>query len=695
MKSISRLFRLRAYQGRSSSRNRQSEGVALIIALLLLALMTVLGLGMVLAASSDALINGYYGNYRSAYYAADSGLKIARQAMVDDLKGYTSTTACGTWNSGSAPCNIWPLDNPYTRSQGTMTSLTQAYGSFTQLNGGLAANSRPSAFELVTSGTNPTNLCLWVTTVSPARCATSSDSMATLQSGCNASVNATKCVYQFQYNIVVLGMGAGKQQVQTTEYGFFTVTVTTNPGNYNQSFSSYGAFISNYSNNSSMLVCGTYSGPMWTNGTWNFGVCSGGSSYTFTNTVTQVGSKIAYVFNNGYVDSTALSASSGGQTIAPNFEQGVKLGATAIAMPTDSYSQVYAIIDGTGCGENGNVCGSTSTSNPSPGVPSASQMTAALETIGGTAYPSGGASTGVYMAMSGTPTGNSSTTPATYNGGGIYVAGDASQIVLSTSTDGSGNPTQVIAITQGTGSSAVTTTITLNNALNLTTLNNGGSNVYVKGVPHSSATVGAQDQTLLYVNGTIGASCGGWSCAQSYTGLSGPLNSETAAAIQNGYSMTVAAAGNIDVVGNLLYQSQTPAAAALSSTTDGVLGLYTNGGDINLYTPYNDNSLTIDAAMAMVGSGCSSGGSDCGIETLNSIGTFTVMGGRAEANAHGVNMSKSNTNFDPRFGNNPATGQPYVVPAWFPGAVVVTGIPGTPTPTYSFNRLNWVTTPQN
>jgi hypothetical protein len=503
-------------------------------------------------------------------------------------------------------------------------------------------------------------------------------------------------------------MGAGKQQVQTTEYGFFTVTVKANSGNYLQNFSAYGAFISNFAAESAPLVCGTYSGPMWTNGTWNFGVCSGGSSYTFAGSVTQVGTQFDYLFNNGWVATSAHSASSGGQTIAPNFEQDVTLGAKALGMPTDSYSQVYAVIDGTGCGENGNVCGSTSLTNPSPGSPSPSQMESALETIGGAALTYSGTTPtpGVYMAMSGTPGTNPKTTSATYNGGGIYVAGDASQIVMSTSTDSSGNPIQVIAITQGSGSSAVTTTITLDNAKNQTTLNNGGSNVYVNGVPHASAAAGGQNQTLLYVNGAVGAStssCSGWSCTQSYTGLSGPLynglsgtqSNENAAAIQNGYSVTVAATGNIDVVGNLLYQSQTPAAAALSSTTDGVLGIYTNGGDINLYTPYNDNNLTIDAAMAMVGSGCSSGGSDCGIETLNSIGTFTVMGGRAEANAHGVNMSKSNTNFDPRFAKNPATGQPYLVPAWFPGAVVVPGIPGTPTPTYSFNRLNWVTTPQN
>ena len=48
-------------------RNRGGEGIALITSLLLLFLMSILGLGMVLSVSSDVLINGYYGNYRSAY----------------------------------------------------------------------------------------------------------------------------------------------------------------------------------------------------------------------------------------------------------------------------------------------------------------------------------------------------------------------------------------------------------------------------------------------------------------------------------------------------------------------------------------------------------------------------------------------------------------------------------------------------
>ena len=57
-----------------------SQGIALITAIFLTVLMSVLGLIMVVTVNSDMLINGYYGSYRSAFYAADAGLNMARSS---------------------------------------------------------------------------------------------------------------------------------------------------------------------------------------------------------------------------------------------------------------------------------------------------------------------------------------------------------------------------------------------------------------------------------------------------------------------------------------------------------------------------------------------------------------------------------------------------------------------------------------
>jgi hypothetical protein len=55
-----------------SSRWRNQQGVTLVTTLLLLMLLMGMSLTMVLAVSSESLINGYYGRYRASFYAADS-----------------------------------------------------------------------------------------------------------------------------------------------------------------------------------------------------------------------------------------------------------------------------------------------------------------------------------------------------------------------------------------------------------------------------------------------------------------------------------------------------------------------------------------------------------------------------------------------------------------------------------------------
>src|ERR1035441_5584341 len=65
--------------------NERNRGVALVTALLLLSLFTVMTLSMVIATTSDTLIDGYYRNARGSFYAADSGINVVRQYMVNQL----------------------------------------------------------------------------------------------------------------------------------------------------------------------------------------------------------------------------------------------------------------------------------------------------------------------------------------------------------------------------------------------------------------------------------------------------------------------------------------------------------------------------------------------------------------------------------------------------------------------------------
>ncbi|HKT25961.1 MAG TPA: hypothetical protein VJR04_15245 [Terriglobales bacterium] len=117
-----------------------------------------------------------------------------------------------------------------------------------------------------------------------------------------------------------------------------------------------------------------------------------------------------------------------------------------------------------------------------------------------------------------------------------------------------------------------------------------------------------------------------------------------------------------------------------SSTNAGVLGIYTNG-NINLY-PGSGGDLTVDASLAAL-SGVTGGTS--GFRTPGSgIGTWTILGGRAEDQAHSVNISTGNTYYDRRF----ASGS--FGPPWFPTAVPQ---PGTttvsPNESISVSRTSW------
>jgi len=114
------------------------HGVALIITLLLLFLLSVVGLAAVMSNSSDLMINGYYKNYRGTFYAADSGVNMARQAIFS----YFNTNAPATWPATQASATT--AGN--TLATNAATYVTGLYGNSTSLNTGTAANSVPASF---------------------------------------------------------------------------------------------------------------------------------------------------------------------------------------------------------------------------------------------------------------------------------------------------------------------------------------------------------------------------------------------------------------------------------------------------------------------------------------------------------------------------------------------------------------------
>ncbi len=639
--------------GRITARQKRQRGIALLLTLLLLILMSILGLVMVLAVSSDMMINGYYGSYRSSFYAADSGISVARAALLNNLQAQVSMTPCETWGPGAAAgCTSEPL--PSTAASTALSGIQSTYNAWTSLNSGAAADSWPTSFQ-IQNVTDCTNAMALASTT-----ATAADASHPNQ--------YTAYKYTFNYTLCSVGRSQAMQRVTAKETGSLAVTVTaqSTPGTAPppDSLSKYGAFINNYPNCTGPLVPGTMAGKMFANtnsanqaGAWQFMT---GGTYIFPDSVEQTSNTSSYYYGSSCINSPTSSYTYRGQTIAPTFQSGLTQGAGKRDLPPNNYSQQWAVLDGTGHGETG--------------APSSADLSARLKNISRVAY---GGGTGVYLPYncdSGTCAINTPSNSTTHDqGGGIWVQGNAS-VVMSLGTDAASNPTQVYAITQGT----TTTTITVNTAANTTKVVSGGTTLNLAGVPMNVSGASPQAGTMLYVNGAVSALRG--------TGQGVP-------AIQNGYQTTITANADISITGDLLYKNEpvtrdTNNTLIASPTDTQVLGIFTPTGNINLTSTYSNHNLEVDASMAAISSGCAS--SSCGFKVPSGyINTFNNVGGQIQYNIFSANMSVQNTYFDRRF-----TDWQNFAPPWFPNTTVSTTPPpvvSAPRVDQSTQRLSWVT----
>jgi Tfp pilus assembly protein PilX len=640
------------------------QGIALVLSILLLSLISALGMGLVLSLGSDMMINGYYRNYRGAFYAADSGLNIARAQLGSQAIGQVPTTAQAFF---PAP----PIANTNTAVTNILNNLNQNYGNFGSLNTGSASDAWPENFQIASAGNCALSLAL-----APGY---------PVVTAVNGNGQNTAYKYIFNYNLCSVGTTQNSQQVVTSESGSISLDVqaqTTTGTAKTVSFAAFGAFVNNYPGCLGALIPGTMTGPMFTNGAWEFMT---GGSYIFTDPVGQAQQNADYWFGGTCVPANANKYTKNGTTIAPTFQQGFNRSQSPVAQPPNSYSQRWAALDGIGTGEtNAN--------------PANSDLNAHLKNIAGTSYPVGGAASGVYLpytSLSGTNT---------LIGGGIYVEGSAS-IVLSVGTDGSGNKTQIYTITNN-GSS---TTITTNTAANTTTVVSGGTTLNLAGVPTNCSNVspapaqctaglaGSSPATMLFVNGTI-------------TGLKG--TAQGAAAVQDGTQLTIAAAGDVDITGDVLYKTEpvttsqnqivpgtnpaccngSPVATLIPGhDSNQVLGIFTSAGNIQLSSPYANQNLQVDGSLAAIGSACAA--NKCGFTVSGSINTFNNVGGQIQTNIFAANMQTENTYFDRRFTSR----NDGFAPPWFPSTSINTiditnGAP--PLVTTATQRISWSTSPQ-
>jgi len=433
-------------------------------------------------------------------------------------------------------------------------------------------------------------------------------------------------------------------------------------------------FIDQYSLCSgSYLVPGTISGPVFTNGGWTFGTSG---NYIFTDSVGSHNADAGYQFSSPCNEVAGPSDSYSGTTIAPTFQNGFNLGQPSVPLPPNSYNQEEAVLDGVG---NGTFLALSSNSTVLH-----AQFNSILKDANGVAYPTGSSATnGVYLPYynnGGVPTLGSAagTIPGTLTpscGGGILIEGSAT--VTVTPLAGS-STAQVYTIVQG----GTTTTVTVNPTTNTTSIKKGGgATTNITGVPQNcSPGVASSPATMLYVDGSI-------------TGLSGA--GQGVGDIQNGTELTITAASDITITGDLLYKTEpvtttqnqipgTPADTLIPGNNyNQVLGIFTAGGNINLQNSQGNGNLEIDASVATI----AAGGSGGLVNTGSAINTLNIIGGRIQNTIQNINTTTRNVFFDRRFA------QGGFAPPWFPSTTVTTTPSGVEASTASaptVTRVQWV-----
>jgi hypothetical protein len=615
-----------AFQSRQSQ-----EGVALITALLLLLLLTGLTLAMAWSSSSDMLINSYYANFRGSFYAADSGLNIARQSLVNQLEAAVPNTFSSTVPPIAAGTEATVQANV----------LAQYGAAYQSIDNGGAASSWPERFTI-----SQASLTLIPDPVTGLATVTKDPKTGDI----------TSYVYKYTYALTAIGKSRGTENTTLTDKGQLQLTATLKPATTNLSFAAYGMFIDQFSLCGGTLVPGTITGPVFTNGAWNFGT---GGQYTFTDPIGSVNPDAGYQFSSGCDSVNGTSDTKGSTTIAPTFAQGFQRGQNPVPLPTNSFNQERAVLDGMG------------TNNTAP---SNTELNAALKDALGNPYPAGGASSGVFLPYKIGPNPTTGAPGARiFTGGGILVQGDASVQLSPLAACSAASCAQVYTITQGT----TVTTVTVDKATQLTQVAvNGVAQPTIIGIPEqfdpaSGAVMGPAN--MLYVNGNIKS-------------LSGPGEGQTA--IQDGTALTVTAANNVTITGDIKYRqepvtltgtTQTPIDTLVpANDTHQVLGIFTATGDIQMNNQQADGNLEIDASIATI----SQNGSGGLIDTGAQINLLTIVGGRIQNQIKNIGTTTRNVLFDRRFqGGNFA-------PPFFPSTTVNPG-KSSASFTTSLSRVAW------
>ena len=165
-----------------------------------------------------------------------------------------------------------------------------------------------------------------------------------------------------------------------------------------------------------------------------------------------------------------------------------------------------------------------------------------------------------------------------------------------------------------------------------------------------------------------------------------------APAIQGGAAITITAASNVTITGDLLYKTPpvtktqnqipgTPADTLIPGNDNGqVLGIFTATGDIQMRNAQANGNLEIDASLATLSQGGTGGLTNTG----SAINTLTIVGGRIQNKIKNINTKTRNVFFDRRFAKGG------FAPPWFPSTTLTSSGVVSATMHSSIQRVKWV-----
>jgi hypothetical protein len=555
------------------------RGMALVGVLLIMSLMLMLALAVTFTAVSDSLITANFKNTTAGFYAAEAGINNLHRLIRSKQLVLSSLP--------NQPVVI--VGRPTLSPDDFIKAAEQLLNTKEQFPNNSAYHTKVKIKELQmpypADDIDPAHFGRRITFVNPAY-----PKLGQIEP------------YSVSYELSSVGEGiAGLNGTVTlVEEGIinFTLLSSTGAGGLRVgSFAEFALYLDHfdpYNPDGPFIYQGlgpgdNFSGRVHTNERFGFWTAADGSDApVFRGYVSQSYQTASFYRHGGGQPPPPVDASSdvvAGVLVAPKFLAGFDRGVPPIPPANNAFNQARAVLDG----------GFTMSAAPPNNGELRSQLRAANQLSTALGESSDPNSTvpdlppGIYIPTDGEG----------FTGSGIYIMGDADEIVLS--ADPLANR-QVIRVTQGKQS----VTIVVDMDAGTTTIDAGNGTRTLRGIP--------LDRSISGSNGRAAASFFVYGDVKRLHGPGRDSSGQPRPAIDSNFAITITAAahltgdnrapvagGNITITGDLTYETPVVDSAGnpINQGAANVLGIYAAGGNIEI--PIDGrapDNLTVHASMA-------------------------------------------------------------------------------------------------